>query len=363
MNDKIVGIIGAGISGLHTAYELAKKGKPFILFDARERVGGRINSPAASSNLARFDIGPSWFWPSPTHIEKLVAELGVDKQVFQQYASGDALYEPLGHGIQRGIAGISMAGSNRIDGGLRVITEALREKIIGLAGNGSIKLNTAIESISLSEASVNVKAVNENYWQCDKVVLALPPRVALELISFSPQLTPKRQEALNKVTTWMAGHAKAMILYKRPFWRNNGLSGDIISQLGPLSEIHDASPFDADKIGCYALFGFFAKPPAHRAEDKAIIDAQIIEQLTRLLGSEASSPTEIIYKDWAKDKFTSSQLDQNIPNHHPSNYWDSRVEENWHERLIWSGSESCEGHYNGYIEGAVIASEATLNLL
>ena len=363
MNDKTIGIIGAGISGLHTAYELAKKGKPFILFEARKRVGGRINSPAANSNLAQFDIGPSWFWPGQTHIEGLVNELGLGKQVFKQYASGDALYEPIGGEIKRGIGGISMAGSNRVHGGLQTITEVLRRKIIDLAGKDSIKLDKTIESISLSSTGVTVKAATEDCWQCDKLVLALPPRVALGLISFSPQLTHERQKALNKVATWMAGHAKAMILYKRPFWRSNGLSGDVISQLGPLSEIHDASPFDADKVGCYALFGFFGTPPSHRADDKAIIDAQIITQLTRLLGSEAASPIEIIYKDWARDKFTSSQLDQNIPNHHPSNYWDSRLEEHWQERLIWSGSESSEGHYNGYIEGAIIASNAALKSL
>lgn len=55
-------------------------------------------------------------------------------------------------------------------------------------------------------------------------------------------------------------------------------------------------------------------------------------------------------------------LDQNSPNHHPSSYWDSRVEETWQDRLIWSGAESCEGHYNGYIEGAIITSRATLKL-
>ena len=363
MNDKTIGIIGAGISGLHTAYELAKKGKPFILFEARTRVGGRVNSPVSITDLARFDIGPSWFWPGQTHIENLVSELGLDDLVFKQYASGGALYEPMGGEVQRGINGISMAGSNRMKGGLRTITQALHKKIISLAGKDVIKLNTAIDSITLSEVGVNINAANKACWQCSKIVLALPPRVALDLISFNPLLTLKRQEALSNVSTWMAGHAKAVILYKQSFWRNDGLSGDIISQAGPLSEIHDASPVNADNIACYALFGFFATPPSQRTGDKAIIDAQIIEQLCRLLGPDAASPIEIIYKDWAKDKFTASQLDQSIPNHHPSNYWDSRVEDGWQERLIWSGAESCEGHYNGYIEGAVIASKATLKLL
>ncbi len=38
----------------------------------------------------------------------------------------------------------------------------------------------------------------------------------------------------------MAGHAKVVALYERPFWREQGLSGDAISHCGTLAEIHDA---------------------------------------------------------------------------------------------------------------------------
>ncbi len=363
MNNKRIGIVGAGISGLHTAYELAKIGQPFILFEARKRTGGRISSPLATSSSARFDIGPSWFWPGQANVESLVSELGLNELVFEQYASGDALYEPIDSQIRRGVGGISMAGSKRLNGGLQSLTDTLRQKITDLAGEDSIKLSTRVSSVSLGESSIDIKDVNGAGWQCDKIVLALPPRVALNLITFNPALSDERQRQLSQVATWMAGHAKAVILYKTPFWRNTNLSGDIISHRGPLSEIHDASPFEAANLDCYGLFGFFATPPAYRSDDKAKVDTQIANQLTRIFGPDAASPIEIIYKDWAKDDLVASQLDQKIPNHHPSNHWDSKLEDDWQERLIWSGTESADGHYNGYIEGAIIASKASLNFL
>ena len=59
-------IVGGGISGLHTAYELAKQGVKFKLLEARSRLGGRILSrPSERDRLttSRYDLGPSWFWP------------------------------------------------------------------------------------------------------------------------------------------------------------------------------------------------------------------------------------------------------------------------------------------------------------
>jgi len=42
--DTNVLIIGGGISGLHTAYQLQKQGTSFMLIEARDRLGGRILS-------------------------------------------------------------------------------------------------------------------------------------------------------------------------------------------------------------------------------------------------------------------------------------------------------------------------------
>ncbi len=353
-------IVGGGISGLHTALELAKQGISFLLLEARERLGGRIYSPSGSQSKANFDIGPSWFWPGQAHIEGLVMELGLQDKVFEQYHQGDSIYEPIGSDIMVGVNGISMQGSYRVQGGLGTIIDALTTQIVELSNADSLMTNAKAQSIKLSDKLVNISLDSGVQILTEKVVLALPPRVAMQKIEFSPSLPEERKNELNKVATWMAGHAKMVAIYAKPFWREAGLSGDVISQKGPLSEVHDATPIDSDVS---SLFGFFSTPPQYREKDKIEVDKKIIEQLVRIFGEQAATPVEIIYKDWAKDTLTATAHDQLISNHHPSNYWSTKIEPVFNNRIIWSGTESANGHYNGYIEGAIIASKNTLSML
>jgi len=359
-------IVGAGISGLHSAYELAKQGQSVRVLEARERVGGRIFSVALDEpQHAKFDLGPSWFWPGQTNIETLVAELGLKDAVFTQYSQGEAIYEASGQPPQRGVQGLSMRGSYRVDGGLARITTALYDKIIEISGKQSITTNTPVTEIE-REANGLIKVSyqrNEGeieHLMCEHVIIAMPPRVALKHIDFTPQLMPSRTKELQQVATWMAGHAKATIVYKTPFWRKAGLSGDAFSQQGPLSEIHDASPNDSSVS---ALFGFFATPPQHRKSDWQESGKLIVTQLTRLFGGDAANPIKVIGKDWAKDNLVATDLDQHIPNHHPSNNLSTIVEPGWQQSLIWSGTETAEGHYNGYIEGAIMASKVAVSYI
>ena len=60
-----VAIVGGGPAGLYAARRLHALGIDFHLFEARDRLGGRIlsaNDQGHSSNDG-FDLGPSWFWP------------------------------------------------------------------------------------------------------------------------------------------------------------------------------------------------------------------------------------------------------------------------------------------------------------
>ena len=94
----------------------------------------------------------------------------------------------------------------------------------------------------------------------DAVILALPPRLVAHHIEFSPSLPENLMTDIVIKPTWMAGQAKVVAVYDRPFWRELGLSGYVLSAVVPLEEIYDASP----NKGSGALFGFFGMPPEAR---------------------------------------------------------------------------------------------------
>ena len=362
MNTKVL-IIGSGLSGLHTAYELQKQGISFLLLEARSRLGGRVLSrnwqqPDYDDKLTAYDIGPAWFWPGQTHLENLVHELDLADQVFYQQETGDAVYENAEGHIQRGIQGISMAGSYRLQGGNSQLIANLYKHL----PENSVTLNACAQQIQQHKNGLTTIATLEGETvtiQSEAVVIAAPPRVALQKITFEPALPEARIAALNNIKTWMAGHAKLLAFYETPFWLEQGYSGDCISQAGPMHEIHDASPKAG---GPYALFGFMGVPAADRVDDDLLKQAAV-EQLVRLFGEQAASPLEIYYKNWAQDDLTATVLDQEMLTSHPTNDIQQASESGWDNRLIWSGTETSDGRFNGYLEGALEASARTVKIL
>lgn len=360
MDTKVL-IIGGGISGLHTADTLAQQGIDCKLLDARPRLGGRIMSRNwqqvdYTDSLPAYDMGPAWFWPGQPHMENLVQELGLTESVFMQQATGDAVYENAEGKIVRGIQGISMAGSYRMRGGNAQLISALEK---GLPVN-TFMLNalvTQLEYIDAQASGIRASVTLDGKpitLHCEAVVIAAPPRVAVEQIRFVPTLPEPRVTVLNGVQTWMAGHAKLLAFYETPFWLEQGFSGDGVSQVGPMHEIHDASPAGD---GPAALFGFMGVPAVHRGDQQALKQAAIA-QLVRLFGEQAATPLDIYFKDWAKDRLTATALDQEMMTSHPSNDIQQIVEAGWSQRLIWSGTETAPNgsRFNGYLEGALEAS-------
>lgn len=379
-------VLGGGLSGLHTAYALERLGLDPLLVEARDRLGGRILSarpttPAdpssdRSPDSPAYDLGPAWFWPGQPRIRALVRELGLESQVFEQYADGDGLVEMAPGRVQRGRFEISMAGSYRLRGGMGSLVRALAERLEaarpgGAARPGAVRLGARATAIELDGERIRTTLVgadggagSEEVVESETVVIALPPRVALASLDFEPALAPERRAALARIPTWMASSAKCMALYDEPFWRRDGLSGDAFSQVGPLGEIHDASPPSPDD-GPAALFGFFALPPELRRARADELEPACLQQLGRLFGPQAARPLEVFVREWAFDPLTTTADDRRGPAVHSLESLARPVEPGWDGRLAWSGSETASAaeRFNGYLEGALAASERTVELL
>ncbi|MFK7988227.1 MAG: flavin monoamine oxidase family protein [Sandaracinaceae bacterium] len=330
-------IVGAGLAGLHLASRLHDRAE-LRVFDARERVGGRVLSVEVGG--AAFDLGPAWFWEGQPRMAALVRELELAS--FLQYSQGDGTFEDSAGRVMRGAGFASMAGSLRLDGGLGALTEGLRRAL----PPDTVLLNRRATGFRLAGEGVEVQLEGAPPQRAKVVVLALPPRLASAL-NYEPPLLGTG--AMHAIPTWMAGQAKVLAFYPRPFWREAGLSGDAASQRGPLAEIHDASPRSG---GPYALFGFVGR--ADREPDRLLEDAR--QQLVRMFGPDAADPSEMRLADWAREGFTSSPADRAPLRAHPQYGLPPSLRDLWEGRLVLASSE-CSEAFGGYLEGALVAAE------
>jgi len=352
MNTDIL-IIGGGLAGLSLARKLQNAGCEFQLIEARGRLGGRIDNCTVTHNgkTGHYDMGPAWFWPGQPRLAKLTQELGVE--VFEQYYQGALCYEDERGRVQRGRGFASMQGSYRIEGGISSVIEALVKEV----DLNTLHLNHKAIAVTQSGEGLTTSVITSEgttiLIKSEHVVLALPPRVAAESVTFSPELPSAAIESMKSVPTWMAGHAKIVAVYETAFWREAGLSGDASSRFGPMMEIHDASPRQG---GPYALFGFVGIPAQNRKGQETALLKAAKDQLVRLFGLKAAKPLTLELRDWAFEPETATELDLEPLSYHPQYGLPTALRKIW-EGKLQLGSTETGTQFGGYLEGALEASE------
>ena len=340
-------IVGAGLAGLTAATQLQAHGRRVLLLDGADRVGGRIRTvtdPVTGRALA--DLGPTWVWPP---YQPVVARWLETLRVptFAQYDAGDGLLDGWGPDVQRWpLPG--QDGMRRVAGGPGALIAALDARL----APGSLRLAAPVVSVHAVRDALVVTLASGEALQAAHVIVATPLRVAAARIAM-PDLSEDVLAQLRTVPTWMGAQAKAVVLYDRPFWRDEGLSGRIASRAGPLAEVHDHTPVDAS-VG--ALFGFVQWSPAERrARADALPDA-ILAQLVRCLGPRAASPTAVHVEDWAMRPLVCGPQDDVGPWSHPAPAPATLRGAQLGGRLRFAVSETSDVS-PGLIEGAFAAGE------
>ncbi|CAM3352850.1 NAD(P)-binding protein [Paenibacillus taichungensis] len=355
-------IIGAGLSGLRAATLLTAQGIDCKILDSRSRIGGRALSSLNPDEpeLGKFDLGPTWFWPRYERtIAKLVQELHLE--TFDQHTEGAMLFERYDNQAPERhiLPAHSLERSVRFTGGVQSLIDALARKL----PSNLFELETRVTTIKLNDQrsiiiSADLADGKTKDFMARAVILALPPRLVARDMTFIPTFSPEMNLNLTNKPTWMAGQAKAIVVYDDPFWRKDGLSGFASSWVGPLQEIHDASPH----TGSGALFGFFGMLPKDRQQlgEKQVLE-QVKEQLIRLFGSQAKKVRTILYKDWSVDLDTAISEDsiqlQNFPN-----YGEIPVVGEWENKIVFAGTET-NSEFGGHLEGALQSAELAVSTI
>lgn len=431
-------VVGAGFSGLAAGCRLTRDGVDVVVLEARDRVGGRVESahPRSGSTV---DLGASWIGPPQTRINELAAEYGVatfdqfdegahlleldgrvrrykgtiprlgplalldvarlqlavaravrrihsgrrgasrhaedhDRMTFDQWlterrasattrlmlrSAGRTIWgaEPEELSLQvvlrhvDGAGGLSAlldtaggAQHTRAVGGIQAIAQQMAARL-----GGRLLLEHTVDGIACDEHGVTVSAGGSEL-RAGHVIVALPPPLC-ERISFTPEL-PTLRRTLQQQTR-MGALTKCFAIYDEPFWRDEGLSGEAISDVGPGTLTFDVSPPDGS---CGIMLAFVGGDDARALErlDDTAARSSVLEGFARLFGPRALDPAGWVMRAWTREQFSAGGPVMIAP---PGVIGDGSVLREPVGRVHWAGTEAAE-RWSGYVEGAVRAGEA-----
>ena len=336
-------IIGAGLSGLLTGYRLQKRGLPFQILEARERVGGRIHTVYDSIETP-VELGATWFGMQHIHLRALLDELELD--YFEQYMNGTVFFQPFSTSPAQSIQMPGQQPSYRIAGGSSKLIDTLYKKL----DPGAVLLNQTVTEIKFHRDTVTVHA--DEIFKAEKVVLALPPKLWEKHILFSPPLPDLLTHTARQTQTWMEDSIKVALTFKEPFWEQQQISGTLFSNTGPITEFYDHCDNSRSK---YALCGFMNSSYQLLPEHERRL--RVMNQLELVFGKEVTQFVD--YKEciWSTEIHTYENSETALfPHQNNGNpiFKDALFE----ERLFISGSETA-ADFPGYMDGAVYAANKT----
>jgi monoamine oxidase len=133
-----------------------------------------------------------------------------------------------------------------------------------------------------------------------RAILALAPALCGRL-RYSPALPGRRDQLCQRMP--MGAVTKIHVLYDKPFWRAEGLNGQIVAPGSIMESAFDDSPHDASHG---AIVGFVAGDDCRRMEaaGPAARQAAVLAELEWAFGPRARTPIEIVEQHWPAEPFT-----------------------------------------------------------
>lgn len=212
---------------------------------------------------------------------------------FLTYGAGTGGFNRLFENVEEGGQEFTIVG------GAQQICSMIVDKI----GNDTVLLNKPVKNIAHSYKEVVITTEDGALIRARRAIVATPPHQTA-VVKFSPPLPYTKEALLNRMP--VSHMTKFVITYALPFWREKGLSGEIVSNggrhvvsgcdSGPVSYACDHT----DASNNAALVGFIAGKHALQWAEKSYDDRRlaVLQHLSQFLGPEALAPIEYAEKQW-----------------------------------------------------------------
>lgn len=232
------------------------------------------------------------------------------------------------------------AQQDRLAGGSQVVSQRMADEL-----GASVLLGSPVRRITQSAGRVSVESETAMVEAC-RAVVALPPLLSAR-VSYDPPLPPLRARLLERMRP--SSVIKVNIVYDRPFWRDEGLSGQVMEPGAPVSFALDNSPADGSP-GIVAGFIEAAQSRRLRGAGKEERRRLALECLERWFGPRAAAPEQYLELDWSAEEWTGGCFKDHMPVRGWTTY--GPVLRAPCGRIHWAGAETAVRWY-GYMDGAV----------
>jgi monoamine oxidase len=202
------------------------------------------------------------------------------------------------------------AQERRFDGGSQQLAEGMAEEL-----GERVILGAPVESVAHGPdgATIEARLVPPGSDPADlsgahrplritarRVIFAMAPALCGRL-AYSPPLPGNRDQLCQRMP--MGAVTKIHVLYEEPFWRADGLNGQIVAPGSVLESAFDNSPDDASHG---AIVGFVAGDDCRRMEAAGadVRQAAVLDDLAHAFGPKARTPVEVVEQHWPAEPFT-----------------------------------------------------------
>lgn len=232
------------------------------------------------------------------------------------------------------------AQESRVVGGTHQISERMS------AGLGdSVRLNAVVRTIRQDDMGVVVEYDGGSVTAA-RVVVAIPQTLAGRL-RYVPPLPALRDGLTQQMP---AGSViKVQVGYDAPFWREDGLSGTVLSLDDAFNIVLDNSPDDGS---CGVLVGFLEGAHARTASLMTAAERRelVIAALVKYFGPTAAHPFDVVEQDWSAEEFTRGCYGGRLGAGAWTQYGPALAAPVG--RIHWAGAETSTV-WNGYMDGAI----------
>jgi len=336
-------IIGGGLSGLSLGYLLRETSLKVLIIEGRSSLGGRIETYTTSDGV-RIELGATWLGKKHTDLTSLLDELGLE--TIPQYMGQTAIYEPISTSPHMLVnLPPNDQPSYRIKGGTSTLIETLAANL-----TCEVSLGELVTDLHFDDGRVDV-TTSQRSIRAKKVVSTLPPYLLYSSIGVTPHLPIHLTDVMMTTHTWMSESIKVGLTFSSPFWLEEGTSGTIVSNVGPIPEMYDHSNEAKDR---FALKGFLNGSYASLSQEER--KEIVLAQLTKYYGDRVKGYSEYIDKTWRHEELTHVDYSSYILPHQ-NNGHEVYATSYFDDRLWIAGAETATA-FPGYMNGAVVSANS-----